>query len=175
MKKTKWISRAKFLAAVTFGVLVALVVKNFLISVLWVPSDSMVPTLKVGDRLILVRFDRGLKAGDIIAFNPLGTFAQKGDPSVFLKRVIALPGQEVQCCDSKGNVTVDGAALDEGYINNPTSPFGPVRLKEGEIWVMGDNRAVSSDSRMRGPLEEKYVLGKVKARVWPLGEASWFS
>jgi signal peptidase I len=95
----------------------------------------------------------------------------------FIKRVIATEGQSVECCDGEGRVTVDGAALDEPYIyeNTPMSDrtFGPVIVPEGRLWVMGDHRSASADSKAH--IEDQYsgtvgvddVIGKASVIVWP--------
>ena len=96
----------------------------------------------------------------------------------YVKRVIAVGGQTVQCCDAQGRVTVDGKPLDEPYIyeNNPIDQraFGPVTVPEGRLWVMGDHRSASADSRMHvgdrysGTIAVKDVIGKAAVIVWPL-------
>jgi signal peptidase I len=96
----------------------------------------------------------------------------------FIKRVIATEGQTVQCCDTEGRVTVDGKPLDEPYIfeNTPASDrtFGPVTVPDGRLWVMGDHRSASADSKAH--IDDKYsgtvgvddVIGKASVIVWPL-------
>ena len=97
----------------------------------------------------------------------------------YVKRVIATGGQTVQCCDTEGRVTVDGRPLDEPYIyeNNPieSRSFGPVTVPQGRLWVMGDHRSASADSRMHvgdkyaGTIAVKDVIGRAAIIVWPLG------
>ncbi len=97
----------------------------------------------------------------------------------FVKRVIAVGGQTVECCDVEGRVTVDGEPLDEPYIFEDTPiesrSFGPVTVPEGRLWVMGDHRSASSDSkahvgdRYSGTIGVDDVIGKAAVRVWPVG------
>jgi signal peptidase I len=96
----------------------------------------------------------------------------------FVKRVIATAGQTVQCCDAQGRVMVDGKPLEEPYIfeNTPleSRPFGPVTVPEGRLWVMGDHRSASADSRMHngdkysGTIGVDDVIGKAAVIVWPV-------
>ncbi|MGY1812162.1 signal peptidase I [Blastococcus sp. SYSU D00820] len=90
----------------------------------------------------------------------------------FVKRVIAVGGQTVQCCDAEGRVTVDGQPLDEPYIHedNPVESrgFEPVLVPDGQLWVMGDHRSMSADSRVHGPISVDDVIGKAAMIVWPL-------
>jgi signal peptidase I len=100
----------------------------------------------------------------------------------FVKRVIATGGQTVQCCDTQGRVTVDGKPLDEPYIyqNTPIDqrPFGPVTVPQGRLWVMGDHRSNSADSRVHltdkfsGTVAVDDVIGKAALIVWPLNRFS---
>jgi signal peptidase I len=101
---------------------------------------------------------------------------QAADETEYIKRVIAVGGQTVACCDDRNRMTVDGVAVDEPYIyfmpeaGPPRqSPFGPVRVPEGELWVMGDSRNDSVDSRAdgNGPVPLAEVIGKARFVLWP--------
>jgi signal peptidase I len=98
----------------------------------------------------------------------------------FVKRVIATGGQTVQCCDEQGRVSVDGRALDEPYVYQSTPisdslPFGPVKVPAGRLWVMGDHRDESADSRAHindaneGTIPVDNVIGKAFVIIWPVG------
>ncbi|WP_255352965.1 signal peptidase I [Modestobacter sp. Leaf380] len=112
----------------------------------------------------------------------LGRAVGVGPPAEddFVKRVIAVGGQTVQCCDEAGRVTVDGAPLEEPYVfqDSPLTDgpggraFGPVTLLEDQLWVMGDHRSQSSDSRVHGPIGVADVIGKASVVVWPLSRVT---
>jgi signal peptidase I len=130
-----------------------------------VRGTSMEPTFREGEVLLSVR-NPSVRRGDIVAFYY--------DNKLLLKRVIAAAGDEVDIDDS-GTVYVNGTKLDEPYISaasrgNCTTEF-PCTVPDGRLFVLGDNRAVSVDSRSSaiGCIAEKSVAGKVILRIWPLG------
>lgn len=138
-----------------------------------VVGDSMYPTLHNTDRIILTASYGEPEYGDIVVTcqpskSPL-------IPDVLVKRVIATEGQTVDIDFQKGVVYVDGVALDEPYINEPThdreSFDRPVTVPEGHVFVMGDNRNASTDSRDHrvGFIREEYILGKALFRIMPFG------
>jgi len=163
------------------AILIALVVKAFLFQAFYIPSDSMVPTLKTDDRVIVNKLSYKLHKvhrGDIVVFKtPKGPDGKPIDPTIkdLIKRVIALPGETVTAQD--GKVYVNGNPLDENYLpagtvtdcshfNGDCFPNGP--LPADEYWVMGDNRQGSRDSRYFGPISKKEIVGRAFVRVWPL-------
>ncbi len=160
-------------AAVIIGALVvALVVKTFLVQAFYIPSESMIPTLQVGDRVLVNKYDDDigkLDRGDIIVFDRPGGSGADGI-SELIKRVVAFPGETVEGRD--GRVYVDGVALREGYLERgaQTGDFGPQTVPEGEIWVMGDNRGASDDSRRFGTIPEDDVVGTAFVIIWPISE-----
>ena len=123
------------------------------------PGDpTMEPGIQPGDRVVYQPGAGGLERGDVVVLRLPGVGATT-------KRVIGLPGDRVACCDSAGRVTVDGKALNEGYLTagyapSPAEQFS-VTVGAGEVWVMGDNRAISRDSREWGPLPEGDIAGLV--------------
>lgn len=129
-----------------------------------VPSTSMVPALQPGDRIFVAR-GQDVRRGDVVVFDiPAGTSGIA--PGLYVKRLIGLPGDHVACCNSAGDVTVNGKALDESqYLypgDKPSRKRFSVALGPGDIWVMGDHRSISLDSRYWGPdIPEKDIVGRV--------------
>ena len=139
-----------------------------------VSGNSMYPTLHDYDRIILSAFLYEPQNGDIVVTcQPSESTAIE---DVLVKRVIATGGQTVDIDFETSTVYVDGVALDEPYINEPTRDredfYAPVTVPEGYIFVMGDNRNHSTDSRDSrvGLIREEYILGKALFRVMPFGQ-----
>lgn len=132
-----------------FGVGVALAVNTWVVTLAQVESTSMQPTLNPGDEVVLLRLG-SVSRGDVVGFDGRGTFVPLAHPRVtYIKRVIGLGGDRVTCCDDQGRLTVNGVPLDEPYL----APGGTddvrfdVIVPARAMWVMGDNRPESSDSR----------------------------
>jgi signal peptidase I len=126
-------------------------------------SNGMLPTLHLGDELITTSAS-DLRRGDIIILH----LPAKVDPAraAVAKRVIGLPGDKVSCCDAGGRITVNGKPLTEDYIDSDgaASPvLFTVTLSAGEVWVLGDDRVDSLDSREYGPIAEADIVGRVAA------------
>lgn len=149
------------------AVLVALLVRTFLFQVFSIPSESMVPTLQPGDRVVVNRLDDDPSRGDVVVFRRPETWAGQHDD--IIKRVIATEGETVEASD--GGVLVGGVPLEENYLAEgiTTGDFGPVTVPDGELWVMGDNRPFSSDSRVNGPVPLDRVVGQAFLVIWPPG------
>lgn len=158
----------------------------------------MVPQLRVDDRVVVSRLAYHLHAprrGDILVFkappsldaartvthNPVGRFFRSigvalgvtEDETVLIKRVVALPGETVSA--RAGRVYVGDEVVVEPYLppGTVTSDFGPVTVPKGDIWVMGDNRGNSDDSRFFGPIPERTIVGRAIWKVWPPWRASF--
>ena len=161
------------------SVLVVVAIFTFVIRMMGVDGHSMLNTLQHGDRLLVVNsmLYHDYKYGDIVILRKNGVF----DDDPIVKRVIATGGQTVEIDYDAGVVYVDGVALDEPYIREPMGvPYTPSaydstgvqthwEVPEGSIFVMGDNRNKSTDSRdaRLGTIDEDYVLGKVVCGLWP--------
>lgn len=162
-------------ALVVGGALViALVIKTFLLQAFFIPSSSMVSTLNVGDRVLVNKVSyrvHDVNRGDIIVFErPAGE--ADGGITDLIKRVVGLPGDTVE--GQNGQVLVNGQPLAEPYLDEGvvTTDFPPTEVPEGHLFMMGDNRGDSRDSRFFGPIDESTIVGRAFFRVWPLGDIS---
>ena len=153
------------------SVLVVVAIFTFVIRMMGVDGHSMINTLQHGDRLLVVNsmLYHDYKYGDIVILRKNGVF----DDDPIVKRVIAVEGQTVDIDFAEGIVYVDGEALEEDYIREPTytaegTEF-PLTVPEGSIFVMGDNRNGSSDSRdyRLGTVDTRYVIGKAAFLIFP--------
>jgi signal peptidase I len=197
---------------IVVALVIALVIKTYVVQPFFIPSSSMEDTLLVGDKVLvnkLVYHFRPIHRGDIIVFDGEGSWlpaqstAPSSDPLVhaydvtlrplfhsiaglfgtptdetdFIKRVIGLPGDHVACCNAEGLVTVNGVPLHESSYLYPGAAPSLIRFSitvpPGRLWVMGDNRQISDDSRMRqfdpdhGTVPENMVIGRAFVIVWP--------
>ncbi|RKG65981.1 signal peptidase I [Corallococcus sp. CA054B] len=149
----------------------ALLLRGFVVQPHHIVSGSMMPTLAVGDRLVVDKLSFRLhppRAGDVVVFEPPPELVRSGDLSGHssIKRVIALPGQEVRV--HGGQVFVDGRLLQEPYVAQaPAYEWGPARVPEDRLFVLGDNRNGSSDSHVWGVLPMRSVTGRAWLRFWP--------
>jgi signal peptidase I len=159
----------EWIGLVVLALLIALLIKTFLFQAFFIPSESMVPTLRVHDRVLVNKLSYKLHdvhRGDIVVFKaPEGS-----DPGIddLVKRVIALPEETVSA--HGGHVYIDGEQLAEPYLpeGTETSSFSAVTLEPDHYWVMGDNRDNSKDSRVFKAIEKKEIIGRVFFRIWPL-------
>ncbi|HYD11206.1 MAG TPA: signal peptidase I [Acidimicrobiales bacterium] len=164
----------EWVAIVVGALAVALLVKTFFIQAFFIPSLSMFPTLDEGDRVLVNKLSykmHDVNCGDMIVFDrPEGS--PDSDIKDLIKRVIGLPGETIEARD--GVVYIDGARLDEPYLEDGvrTDNLPPTEVPAGHIFVMGDNRTGSSDSRVFGPVDEDTIDGRAFIRVWPLGDIS---
>lgn len=165
-------SIVEWVAVIVGALVVALVVKTFLVQAFWIPSTSMVPTLQVGDRVLVnkLSYDIGdVERGDIIVFDRPGGAAPDGIEDL-IKRVVGLPGETVEGRD--GEVWINGSPLEEDYLPErvTTSTFSEQTIPDGHVWVMGDNRNGSEDSRRFGPVPASTIVGRAFVIIWPLSD-----
>ncbi|MFG2515517.1 signal peptidase I [Streptomyces sp. NPDC048584] len=195
------------------AVVIALVLKTFLVQAFVIPSGSMEQTIRIGDRVLVDKltpwFGSRPQRGDVVVFKDPGGWLQdeqttpkKDDPvgikqikegltfigllpseneKDLIKRVVGVGGDRVQCCDKQGRVTVNGVPLNEDYLypgNVPSlTPFD-ITVPEGRLWVMGDHRSNSADSRYHqdtdygGTVSEDEVVGRAMVIAWPFGHWS---
>ncbi|MGH3196070.1 MAG: signal peptidase I [Streptosporangiaceae bacterium] len=199
-KRSFW---REFPILVVVALVLAVVIKTYAIQAFWIPSGSMENTLEINDRVLvnkLVYDVRGIHRGDIVVFNgdgswdpgtvPVDTnFAVKfadgfasmfgfGHPGdILIKRVIGLPGDHVACCNAQGQVTVNGVPLSEQpYLypgDVPSEARFNIVVQAGRLWVMGDHRLISDDSRLHmgdpggGTVPESAVIGRAFVIIWP--------
>lgn len=157
----------EWVSSILIALVIALLLRNFVLTLVKVDGTSMVPTLHHGERLVVIRLGYKPQAGDVIIFNP----PNGRDP--YVKRVIGVGGQEVFIDNSTGKVYVDGEELDEPYINNKTvSTMAQFTIPQDHIFVMGDNRQNSHDSRNAdvGFISNDAVMGKAVFRIWPFSK-----
>jgi signal peptidase I len=169
-----WWSNVQLLVV---ALILALLLRTFVAEPRFIPSDSMVPTLRVGDRLVIEKLSYHFhppQRGDIVVFDPPEQLQRLGygKDQAFIKRVIGLPGQVVQVAG--GRVIVDGQPLLEPYIAEPPDyTWGPQRVPRGEFFVMGDNRNNSNDSHIWGFLPQDRIIGHAWIRFWRLARFGW--
>jgi signal peptidase I len=163
--------------------LVLVLVNRFVVQPFGIPSDSMEPLLKTGDRVLVNRlayaFGGAPRRGDVVVFDGLGSFKEDGAAEDFVKRVVGVGGDRVVCCDASGRITVNGVALDESsylYSGEKPSDFGfDAVVPPGKLFVLGDHRAVSKDSRDHlgdpggGMVPVSKVVGRVDWVILPVG------
>lgn len=197
-KHGSFLKELPILIIIAFGL--ALLIKTFLLQAFYIPSESMVPTLQIGDRVLVNKLVYRIhppRRGDIIVFiekpgSPKsfwgrvrsflteGLGVTKPESKDFIKRVIGLPGEKLQITNGVVTITQPGGksfTLDEPYLNKPpdTSSFGPTTVPADQYFVMGDNRGNSADSRTAlGPIKKKAIIGRAFIRIWPVGRFGFF-
>jgi signal peptidase I len=164
------------------ALLIAILIKTFLFQAFYIPSESMKPTLNVGDRVLVNKVSyrvHDVNRGDIVVFEtPPRAKDANGTIKDLVKRVIGLPGETVEA--HGGVVFVNGRQLDEPYLQNGvrtcalnSAPgdcvdIAATTVPSGDVFVMGDNRTASKDSRAFGAIKESSIVGRVFVRIWPV-------
>ena len=170
--RSLWSGQQGNLRVLAIALVMALAVRIFIAEPRYIPSNSMDPTLYIGDRLLVEKVSyrwQDPQRGDVVVFAPPPQLTRLGyEPGqAFIKRVIGEPGQTVQV--RQGEVVVDGVPLQEPYILEPPAyTMNPVVVPEGQVFVMGDNRNDSNDSHVWGGLPQGNIIGRARWRFWPL-------
>ncbi len=179
-------------------VVITTVLRTLVAQAFYIPSLSMAPQLQVQDRIVVSKLSyrlHGVRRGDVVVFDAPGQLEPPSRPkplavralhavlegvnvvkpttTEYVKRVVGLPGEEVAA--RGGSLYVNGQRLVEPYLpaGVQTEDFNPVTVPPARLFVMGDNRGSSFDSRRFGPIERSSVVGRAVVKVWPVGGASW--
>lgn len=177
------------------AILVAIVVRAFVLQTFYIPSPSMEHTLDINDRVLvnkLVYDFREPRRGEIIVFKAPGKWRSGPEGEDFIKRVIGTPGDRIQCCDAQQRIMINGVSLDEPYlytgedgVKDPAADQEfDITVPADRLWVMGDHRSASGDSlehweRTRqieiATIPVDAVVGRAFVVFWPVGRAKWLS
>jgi signal peptidase I len=161
-----WVEGIKTIA---LAAVLAVGIRQFVAEARFIPSDSMVPTLVKDDRLIIdklsYRFGQPQR-GDIVVFNPTATLEEQKFKDAFIKRVVGLPGEQIEV--KEGKVFVNGQAITENYTAEiPNYTWGPKVVPENSYVVFGDNRNNSYDSHYWDFVPKEKLVGRAIVRFWP--------
>ncbi len=176
----------EWLDVVVVALIAVVVIFSFVFRIATIEGDSMLNTLVEGEKVVISNFNREIKRGDIVVISRNAENSLEGSVTSqgpIIKRVIATEHQTVDIDFVSGTVYVDGKALSENYISTPTTRKDdlefPVIVPEGCIFVLGDNRRVSLDSRSsqigeNGMVDTRYILGNAVFRIFPLNKIGGF-
>lgn len=183
-KKEKSVAR-EYIEAFIIAILLAIFIRTFIVQAFKIPSGSMLPTLQIGDHLLVSKFYYGIKVpftGDtLIPWNlpkhgDVIVFKYPKDRSIdYIKRVIGVPGDKIEIKNKK--ILINNEAIEDSHAHftsntvlkgsmSPRDNYGPITVPEGKIFAMGDNRDNSSDGRFWGFVEQKDIRGKAFIIYW---------
>ncbi|GAA1813028.1 signal peptidase I [Nesterenkonia flava] len=187
---------------IALAILISFIIKTFFARAFYIPSESMQPTLEVDDRIVVNLLAPGvmdIERGDVVVFEDTRAWWGEGseaetnavqDALVFIglmpdtsshyvvKRVIGTAGDTVECCDDQGRILINGEPIDEPYLypgDQPSATEFSVTVPEDSVWLLGDHRSASADSRAHvheedgGAVPEEDIIGRTSAVIWPLG------
>ncbi len=177
------------------AILVAILVRAFVLQTFYIPSPSMQHTLNILDRVLvnkLVYDFRDPRRGEIIVFKAPTEWQSGAEGQDFIKRIIGVPGDHVVCCDAQHRLTINGHSLDEPYIfrssdgtQDPAADKAfDITVPKDRLWVMGDHRSASGDSLEhweetgdinRSTITEDSIVGRAFTVFWPLSRATWLT
>jgi signal peptidase I len=184
-RRHRWI--VETVAIVIVAVVVAVLLRAFVVQTYFIPSGSMLPTLHLGDRIVVDKLSyrlHGVGRGDIVVFaRPPAEDCGGAPVNDLVKRVVALPGETISLRNDR--VLINGKPLTEPWLpprtpteavddGRPYDLLRPYKVPAGDYFVMGDNRTESCDSRYWGPIPKSLIVGKVVMRIWPLSRIHFF-
>jgi signal peptidase I len=154
----------------------ATLLRTFVVEPFYIPSPSMQPSLRPGDRVLVDKMRFRLdepRRGDVVVFDKPPNAGGSAEVKNLIKRVIAVPGDEIEA--RQGLVYRNGEVLAEPYLRpgTVTTDIPRQQVPPDRYWVMGDNREVSEDSRLFGPVPSSVLLGRALVRVWPFSDRGW--
>lgn len=155
----------EWIISIIIAAVIAIIIKGFIFDIIRVSETSMLPNIHDGDRIVVEKislYNKNIKRGDIFILNP----GSKGR-GLYIKRIIGLPGEKLEIKD--GNVYINGKQLKEDYLAPGTYTEGNFNLiiPQNTVFVLGDNREVSEDSRYLGPIPFKNLKGRAVYRIYP--------
>lgn len=200
---TRWTRGWRLIAvAATLALIAVLVIRAWVVDVYYVGTGSMEPTVDPGDRLLVTKMvdPQELERGQLVVFDGRGSFAPldqdppliqtahqigawlgvRPNQDTFIKRIIGVPGDTVSCCDDDGRLLLNGTPLEEPYLypgDSPSETEFEVVVPDGRLWLLGDHRSVSVDSRSLlgapggGLVRADRVTGEPITVLWPWGRA----
>ncbi|NBE81897.1 signal peptidase I [Micromonospora rubida] len=177
------------------AILVAVLVRAFVLQTFYIPSPSMENTLQIDDRVLVNKLVYDFRAphrGEVIVFKAPTEWSGNPDGEDFIKRVIGVGGDHVVCCDPQERLVINGRSLDEPYIysangqqDKPADQEFDITVPKGRLWVMGDHRSASGDSLehwqqsgqdiQSATIPEDRVVGRAFTVFWPVSRATWLT
>ncbi|OJF14462.1 signal peptidase I [Couchioplanes caeruleus subsp. caeruleus] len=184
-QRSAWSRLRELLILAVVGVLVAVGVRAYVLQTFYIPSGSMEQTLLIDDKVLVDKISYRMgspERGEIVVFRPPSGWTV-GANQEFIKRVVGVAGDRVVCCDGTNRITVNGRALDEDYLfrgDGPSDRTFDVTVPAGSVFLLGDHRSASADSRAHldvngGTVPVDNIVGRAFATYWPPSSARMLS